>query len=811
MEAFRRSPSSIEKSDGGNPNTVKSSLLLRHHLKKRRKMEGIRLRSDSDGSTKNAFYQGTIVSDAAQGCCEEDVRSSISAMARRKKTRVLNVSTISNLSSVNGTDNRTPPLPRRSMKTKSSGSAFATSRLSKMLSPDIILDDGEESIFEFGQHVGDIRDSLSYSTQSMFSNMTLQNSLLGTSFLSDEGTQLERSTLDNLGSSTENAKGSDETTMPTAEDYEDLDFTRESVARDSSASIGSGVYFNQPAPPGPLRPGMVYGSFQPRRSSSVSSRFPIQQLNDVSGSTLGPGAKGRKAPPIFTAQEPTIAEDDNEDGETSEENICLSERIVDWVDISAWLSQDLEYNANGLPEYDPSLKWTLRGIIRFFVYNPTFPEFSSLQQVTWAVIIGAFMGVFTAGWKVLIDASLLFTWKTLPEKLLEWGLFTDLDGAFPLFHYMWIVPSLLGGILSYIINAMETPIPTQDDWIHTLHSRGVEESDTFIPLFLFSTLGMTSGLSLGPELPLVLTAGMIGSWLGVLCHQSMIQARIMNLTAASAAIGGFFGFPMAGALFVLELPHRMGLQYFEALSPASIASVVAVLINRIVINNDVTGMFQYPFLNESLPSYIFKDAIIYGLFGGALGIFYTLSIKNIKIGVLHLLDNCDSSPIIHETSSDLDMTAETIPLVGSTESPTVPPSPNSNSQKKCPACGYHLFSGLIPHKPTRAGITGMLSGFVVGITGIFLPHVMFWGEAQLQTMIDKGRTPLPVFGQHGEPTAALVALGQCTVNQSDDSGFGIGCSLAIILAKIFVTGVSLGTGIVGGHFWAPRKSWRFFK
>lgn len=53
---------------------------------------------------------------------------------------------------------------------------------------------------------------------------------------------------------------------------------------------------------------------------------------------------------------------------------------------------------------------------------------------------------------------------------------------------------------------------------------------------------------------------MIGSWLGVLCRQSMLQARVMNLTAASAAIGGFFGFPMAGALFVLELPHRMGLQ-----------------------------------------------------------------------------------------------------------------------------------------------------------------------------------------------------------------------------------------------------------
>ena len=61
---------------------------------------------------------------------------------------------------------------------------------------------------------------------------------------------------------------------------------------------------------------------------------------------------------------------------------------------------------------------------------------------------------------------------------------------------------------------------------------------------------------------------------------------------ASAAVGGFFGFPMAGALFVLEIPHRMGLQYFEALSPATIASIVAVLCNRLLTNNDVTGAFR---------------------------------------------------------------------------------------------------------------------------------------------------------------------------------------------------------------------------
>lgn len=70
-------------------------------------------------------------------------------------------------------------------------------------------------------------------------------------------------------------------------------------------------------------------------------------------------------------------------------------------------------------------------------------------------------------------------------------------------------------------------------------------------------------------------------------------------------------------------------------------------------------------------------------------------------------------------------------------------------------------------------------------------------------MIDKSKSPLPIFGQGDEPTAALVALGQCMIDQSQESGLSIRCSIAIVLAKIFVTGLSLGTGIVGGHFWAP--------
>ena len=263
------------------------------------------------------------------------------------------------------------------------------------------------------------------------------------------------------------------------------------------------------------------------------------------------------------------------------------------LDPTNWLIGDVKFADDGVPFFEESAGWTLAGMVRHFLYNPISPEFTSLQQFCWAVNIGIFMGFYTAFWKEIIEKGVEFMWKELPEALLEWGVFTDLDGSFPLYHYMWICPAFCRGILSYIFAILPTPIPGQNEWIQNLHTRGVQDSETFLLLFVLATLGMMSGLSLGPELPLVLTAGMIGSWLGIKCKQSVLQARVMNITAGSAAVGGFFGFPMAGALFVMEIPHRMGLQYFEALSPATIASIVAVLCNRLTTGNDVTGYYRY--------------------------------------------------------------------------------------------------------------------------------------------------------------------------------------------------------------------------
>lgn len=82
----------------------------------------------------------------------------------------------------------------------------------------------------------------------------------------------------------------------------------------------------------------------------------------------------------------------------------------------------------------------------YLIYNDKQPIFTDLQLTVWAVLLGIFMGFFTQYWGVLIETCVEFTWKTVPEYLYEHGIFTDLDGWFPLPYYIIICPAVFGGV-----------------------------------------------------------------------------------------------------------------------------------------------------------------------------------------------------------------------------------------------------------------------------------------------------------------------------------------------------------------------------
>jgi hypothetical protein len=86
---------------------------------------------------------------------------------------------------------------------------------------------------------------------------------------------------------------------------------------------------------------------------------------------------------------------------------------------------------------------------QYLVYHKNKPEFTSVQSQTWAIILGVVMGFFTYIWGNAIEFCVDFTWKEIPEYLLEKGIFTDLDGRLPLPYYFIICPAIFGGVSSF--------------------------------------------------------------------------------------------------------------------------------------------------------------------------------------------------------------------------------------------------------------------------------------------------------------------------------------------------------------------------
>jgi len=88
-----------------------------------------------------------------------------------------------------------------------------------------------------------------------------------------------------------------------------------------------------------------------------------------------------------------------------------------------------------------------------------------------------------------------------------------------------------------------------------------------------SLLGIAAGSAIGPEAPLVQTTGSIGSWVGLRLRLSEDELRLLTISGMAAGFTVLLGVPLGSAIFALEILHRRGLEYYEALLPALIGAL----------------------------------------------------------------------------------------------------------------------------------------------------------------------------------------------------------------------------------------------
>jgi H+/Cl- antiporter ClcA len=89
-----------------------------------------------------------------------------------------------------------------------------------------------------------------------------------------------------------------------------------------------------------------------------------------------------------------------------------------------------------------------------------------------------------------------------------------------------------------------------------------------------------------------------------------------------------------------------------------------------------------------------------------------------------------------------------------------------------------------------------LSGVLVGVIGMFYPYTLFWGEEQLQSVLDNGATDLPYLIDSNIASTDAKALTYYSVTPLQD--LSTPQFLQIAIAKILAISVAVGARWPGG-------------
>ncbi|KGF73680.1 hypothetical protein DO97_12660 [Neosynechococcus sphagnicola sy1] len=273
------------------------------------------------------------------------------------------------------------------------------------------------------------------------------------------------------------------------------------------------------------------------------------------------------------------------------------------------------------------------------------------------------------------------------------------------FTYGWLVTMVGGLLVALTVRWLGAP-SSMNEVIDEIHRQGRVDYRQIPAMLTTSLISISCGSSVGPESPIVDISGGLGSWLGEKLKLPNEQLRILTFCGVGAGLGAFFGSPVGSALLALEFPHRKGLEYYEALVPTLVASTCGFMVFRTATGLTIGGEYLFPAYPQ-LHAVDFLYALCLGILGAGVAGFTVVVFR----GTGYLTQGLAGSPIL----------------------------------------------------------LNMLGGLVIGLIATVAPLTLFFGEPQIQTMINQG------------------------------AKLGVGMLLLSALGKILAFSVSLNTGFRGGY------------
>lgn len=195
-----------------------------------------------------------------------------------------------------------------------------------------------------------------------------------------------------------------------------------------------------------------------------------------------------------------------------------------------------------------------------------------------------------------------------------------------------VILTCVGAVVALVVRFVGSPgdVELLVDNIHVLG--GKEDLRELRSLLPVSLLCISAGGAMGPEAPLVQTTGSLGSWLARRGRASRSELRILTITGMAAGFTVLFGTPIGGAFFALEILHRRGMEYYEALVPALVGSLFGYGVHAILTGVGLRPIWEFPEAG-SLSLVDFGWALLAGLGGAAIGVAFALGASWLRRGL----------------------------------------------------------------------------------------------------------------------------------------------------------------------------------
>lgn len=221
------------------------------------------------------------------------------------------------------------------------------------------------------------------------------------------------------------------------------------------------------------------------------------------------------------------------------------------------------------------------------------------------VLVGVLGGLVGAAYLTVLEVAQAVLWPDNRSALAQVAVLVAVGAAVAVLT-KWLGPT---GDVELLV-----------DNIHV--AGGAEDLRGLRSLLPVSILCVAAGGALGPEAPLVQTSGTMGSWVAGKSGLQLSNRRILTITGMAAAFTVLFGAPLGSAIFALEILHRRGLEYYEALVPALLGSLAGYGVYVALTGVGLRPVFHFGSVTE-LRAGDLPWALVAGVVGALLAYAFT--------------------------------------------------------------------------------------------------------------------------------------------------------------------------------------------